>query len=108
MIIRHNTRKLADVLVVGFVIMMLTSQGFAENSAGLTPGEHDKEKIDKMLGKQPYSPYADRKFPSRPLFGQRLANEGELSARVLLCGLLIERGRVPWRTPRRKGRCRCK
>ncbi len=48
---------------------LLTAPAFAENSTGLTPGEADKEKIDKSLGKAPYSPYADRKYPSRPLFG---------------------------------------
>jgi len=49
---------------------------FADNTAGLTPGEHDKEKINKALGKQPYSPYAERKYPTRPLFGDTHLHTG--------------------------------
>jgi len=55
---------------------LLATPLFAENSAGLSPGEGDKEKIDKSLGKQPYSPYADRKYPSRPLFGDTHLHTG--------------------------------
>ena len=54
--------KFTRVLIVGLAVVLLAAQTYAENSAGLTPGEQDKEKIDKALGKQPYSPYADRKF----------------------------------------------
>jgi hypothetical protein len=32
---------------------LLTAPAFAGNSPGLTPGEADKEKIDKSLGKAP-------------------------------------------------------
>jgi hypothetical protein len=49
-----------------FVFFLASPPAFAENSAGLTPQEGDKEKIDKALGKAPYSPYADRKYPMRP------------------------------------------
>jgi hypothetical protein len=55
---------------------LLTAPVFAENSTGLTPGEADKEKIDKALGKKAYSPYADRKYPSRPLFGDTHLHTG--------------------------------
>jgi hypothetical protein len=55
---------------------LLTAPAFAENTAGLTPGEGDKEKIDKFLGKAPYSPYAERKYPTRPLFGDTHLHTG--------------------------------
>ena len=54
----------------------LTLPALAENSAGLTPGEGDKEKIDKALSKGKYSPYANRKYPSRPLFGNTHLHTG--------------------------------
>ena len=68
--------KIKLILLIGFAVSMLTAPAFAENSTGLTPGEHDKEKLDKVLGKQPYSIYADRKFPSRPLFGDTHLHTG--------------------------------
>jgi hypothetical protein len=64
-----------------FVASMLstivcTSPVLAANSAGLTPGEGDKEKISKAHGKKPYSPYADNKYPTRPLFGDTHLHTG--------------------------------
>jgi hypothetical protein len=55
---------------------LLTVPAFAENSAGLTPGETDKAKIDKALGAKPYSPYAERNHPTRPLFGDTHLHTG--------------------------------
>ena len=63
-------------LVIGLAVALMTGPAFAQNAPGLTPGEGDIEKIDKALGKQPYSPYADRKFPSRPLFGDTHLHTG--------------------------------
>jgi hypothetical protein len=63
-------------LVINLAVALLTAPAFAQSVPGLTPGEQDKEKIDKALGKQPYSPYADRKFPSRPLFGDTHLHTG--------------------------------
>jgi len=63
-------------LVISLAVALLTAPAFAQSVPGLTPGEQDKEKIDKALGKQPYSPYADRKFPSRPLFGDTHLHTG--------------------------------
>jgi hypothetical protein len=68
--------KLQSLLVIGLAVALLTAPAFAQNAPGLSPGEGDKEKIDKALGKQPYSPYADRKFPSRPLFGDTHLHTG--------------------------------
>jgi hypothetical protein len=55
---------------------LLTAPAFAENAPGLSPGEADKAKIDKSLGEAPYSPYANRKYPSRPLFGDTHLHTG--------------------------------
>ncbi|MBW2425879.1 MAG: DUF3604 domain-containing protein [Deltaproteobacteria bacterium] len=54
----------------------LAAPASAQNSPGLSPGESDKQKIDKALGTKPYSPYADRKYPSRPLFGDTHLHTG--------------------------------
>ena len=55
---------------------LLVAPALAENSAGLTPGESDKAKIDKSLGSKPYSPYAERNYPTRPLFGDTHLHTG--------------------------------
>jgi len=39
-------------------------------------GQPDEEKIDKALGQAPYSPYADRTYPMRPLFGDTHLHTG--------------------------------
>ena len=39
-------------------------------------GDPDEEEINKALGKAPYSPYADRTYPSRPLFGDTHLHTG--------------------------------
>jgi hypothetical protein len=56
--------------------LLLVGPALAQNAPGLSPGEGDKEKIGKALGKQPYSPYADRKYPTRPLFGDTHLHTG--------------------------------
>ena len=59
-----------------FGAFLVGAPAFAENSAGLTPSEGDKEKINKAHGKEAYSPYADRKYASRPLFGDTHLHTG--------------------------------
>jgi len=39
-------------------------------------GALDKEKADEAFKKRPYSPYADRKFPTRPFFGDTHLHTG--------------------------------
>ena len=39
-------------------------------------GQPSEKKISEALGAQPYSPYADRKFPTRPLFGDTHLHTG--------------------------------
>ena len=58
-------------LVLSLAITLLTAPAFASDA-----GQPDKGEIDKALGKQPYSPYADRKYPSRPLFGDTHLHTG--------------------------------
>lgn len=48
----------------------------AQHIPGIAPGTGDKAKIDKALGKQPYSPYADRNYPARPLWGDTHLHTG--------------------------------
>ena len=64
------------LLLCFFAGPALTVPASAENSPGLSPGESDKEKIDKAHGERPYSPYADRNYPSRPLFGDTHLHTG--------------------------------
>ena len=68
--------KLGMLAIAILYPLLCTSPALAANSAGLTPGEDDKEKIDKAHGKKPYSPYADSKYPSRPLFGDTHLHTG--------------------------------
>jgi hypothetical protein len=58
-------------LVFSLAVTLLTAPAFAFDA-----GQPGKEEIDKALGKQPYSPYADRKYPSRPLFGDTHLHTG--------------------------------
>lgn len=58
-------------LVLSLAVTLLTAPAFASDA-----GQPDKGEIDKALGKQPYSPYADRKYPSRPLFGDTHLHTG--------------------------------
>jgi len=67
-------------MALSIAVTLLTVPAFAQNAPGIIPGEGDIEKIDKALGKQPYSPYADRKFPSRPLFGDTHLHTGPTGA----------------------------
>ena len=70
-------RSKAGLFAVSMLSTILCSTpALAENSAGLTPGEDDKEKISKAHGKKPYSPYADNKYPTRPLFGDTHLHTG--------------------------------
>ena len=61
--IRHAT--LAALLAVGLAL-----PAFAADSYTTDTGTFDKASAEKMFpAKRPYSPYAGRNFPTRPLFG---------------------------------------
>ena len=40
------------------------------------PKKGDEKTVDKALGTAPYSPYAERKYPTRPLFGDTHLHTG--------------------------------
>jgi hypothetical protein len=44
--------------------------------AQVFPEKADEQKLDKALGKAPYSPYAERTYPTRPLFGDTHLHTG--------------------------------
>jgi hypothetical protein len=67
-----KVKKALNIKIMSTLCLAVTlfaTAALAGSSPGITPGEGDVEKIDKALGKAPFSPYASRKFPSRPLFG---------------------------------------
>jgi len=69
--------NIKKVLVFCLAVALLTAPAFAQNAPpGHFPGKHDKERVDKALGKQPYCPYADRMYPTRPLFGDTHLHTG--------------------------------
>jgi hypothetical protein len=62
---------------------MFASQAFSHDI-----GQADKETIDKALGGKPYSPYANVKYPKRPLFGDTHLHTGfSMDAGVWGCRL---------------------
>ena len=63
---KRNQYLLAAVLLCAG----LTLPAFAQEHTGTDMGTLDKEAADKAFpSKPPYSPYAGRNFPTRPLFG---------------------------------------
>ena len=58
------------------IIFLVVALSAVPALAFYNPGEGDKEAIDKAYGKRPYSPYADRKFPTRPFFGDTHLHTG--------------------------------
>jgi Protein of unknown function (DUF3604) len=76
------------VMALALTLTLLSVPAFAQKALGIIPGEGDVEKIDKALGKKPYSPYADRKFPTFPLFGDTHLHTGfSMDAGVFGCRL---------------------
>jgi uncharacterized protein DUF3604 len=63
--------KSKTYLVLSLAVTLLSAPAFASDA-----GQPGKAEINKALGKQPYSPYADRKYPSRPLFGDTHLHTG--------------------------------
>ena len=60
----------------------------AEESVSTDIGTLDKEKAGEAFKKRPYSPYADRKFPMKPLFGDTHLHTGfSLDAGAFGCRL---------------------
>ncbi len=63
-----DSRSVRDALVVAVMAVSISSTAFAQGAGDA--GTLDKETAAKLFpAKAPYSPYAGRNFPSRPLFG---------------------------------------
>src|SRR5690349_6344831 len=52
-------------------LLSLAPQATAQQSDGGDAGSLDKDKAAAAFKKRPYSPYADRNFPTRPYFGDQ-------------------------------------
>ncbi|MBW2503573.1 MAG: DUF3604 domain-containing protein [Deltaproteobacteria bacterium] len=72
-----------SVVTLAVAAAMFASQAFSHDI-----GQADKETIDKALGGKPYSPYANVKYPKRPLFGDTHLHTGfSMDAGVWGCRL---------------------
>ncbi len=56
-------------LVVAPMVIGIVQSGYAAETITTDVGTLDKEAAEKVFPKRPYSPYAGRNFPTRPLFG---------------------------------------
>ena len=59
-----------------FTLFVFVSLLAAPVLAFHNPGEDNKEALDRVHGKGPYSPYVDRQFPTTPLFGDTHLHTG--------------------------------
>lgn len=67
-----KTRVLMQYAITLMVIACMTPMVIAADKAGYNPGfpPQDKDKVEKVFPSRPvYSPYANRNFPTAPLFG---------------------------------------
>ncbi len=55
--------------ILAVLTMSLAPLAAQEDAPASDAGSLNKEAADAVHKKQPYSPYADRKFPTRPFFG---------------------------------------
>ena len=60
------------LLLASFVYPLSVQESLASPDAGML----DKSKAESVQKKRPYSPYADRNFPSRPFFGDTHLHTG--------------------------------
>jgi hypothetical protein len=58
-------------LTIALITLLAFPLLAAENSATTDAGTLDKDKAGNAFKQRPYSPYADRAFPSRPYFGDQ-------------------------------------
>ena len=73
---RERNMKASMVNSTLLVLLVFCSALFAAGAFGQDAGQADEGEINKALGTAPYSPYADRKYPSRPLFGDTHLHTG--------------------------------
>src|ERR1044071_8227108 len=61
--------NLALTMLVAAFAVSSASLGFAQQAGTTDIGTLDKDSADQAFKQRPYSPYAGRAFPTRPLFG---------------------------------------
>ena len=66
-------RTTTTMIALGALALMQTAPA-QDTTAG--SGTLTKEKADQVQGERPYSPYANRNFPSRPFFGDTHLHTG--------------------------------
>ncbi|MCC6881781.1 MAG: DUF3604 domain-containing protein [Verrucomicrobiales bacterium] len=67
--------KRTTTYMSAFAAVALTLPALSQDTAA-DAGTLSKSKADQVQGKRPYSPYADRNFPSRPFFGDTHLHTG--------------------------------
>ena len=70
--------KISKIIKIGSIMIIAAALLATPALAQYGPGEAEdhKAKIDKALGKRPYSPYAEINYPSRPFFGDTHLHTG--------------------------------
>lgn len=67
---RRKHGACGSVLMVSLLVTCLGHPAWSQEAVHTDIGDIDKEKAARVFAKQrPYSPYADRNFPTRPFFG---------------------------------------
>ena len=69
-----KTKALATTIAALFALSLPAFA--ADESVNTDLGTLDKEKAGEAFKKRPYSPYAERKFPMKPLFGDTHLHTG--------------------------------
>ena len=67
--------KRTTTFMSAFAAVVFTLPALSQDTAA-DAGTLSKSKADQVQGKRPYSPYADRNFPSRPFFGDTHLHTG--------------------------------
>lgn len=67
--------KRTTTIIIAVAAVALSLPALSQDTAS-DAGTLSKSKADQVQGKRPYSPYADRNFPSRPFFGDTHLHTG--------------------------------
>ncbi len=89
----HTMKTKALVTTIATLLAISFTAFAADETASTDLGTLDKEKAGEAFKKRPYSPYADRKFPTRPFFGDTHLHTGVLDG--------CRRVRLPFESARR-------
>lgn len=67
---RRNPGGRGRILAISLLVTCVGQPAWSQDAAHTDIGDIDKAKAQRVFAKQrPYSPYADRNFPTRPFFG---------------------------------------